>query len=128
MANVHLNRPIRVFLCHASSDKPAVRELYHRLKADGFAPWLDEEDLLPGQDWQREIPKAVRAADVVIVCLSRGSISKAGYVQKEIKFALDVADDRRSLCADCPGPVFLLAVESPPVKIAPALAVSSPRV
>jgi len=28
-------RPLKVFLCHASADKPAVRDLYKRLKADG---------------------------------------------------------------------------------------------
>jgi formylglycine-generating enzyme required for sulfatase activity len=88
------SRALRIFLCHSSVDKPAVRELYQRLRADGFEPWLDEEDLLPGQDWQREIPKAVRDADVVVVCLSRGSINKVGYVQKEIKFALDAADEQ----------------------------------
>jgi formylglycine-generating enzyme required for sulfatase activity len=93
-SNITAMRTLRVFLCHASVDKPAVRELYQRLRADGFEPWLDEEDLLPGQDWQREIPKAVRNSDVVIVCLSRGSINKAGYVQKEIKLALDVADEQ----------------------------------
>jgi formylglycine-generating enzyme required for sulfatase activity len=87
-------RALRVFLCHASSDKPAVRELYRRLHDDGIDAWLDEEDLLPGQDWQRAIPKAVRDSDVVLVCLSRNSINKAGYVQKEIKFALDVADEQ----------------------------------
>jgi hypothetical protein len=87
-------RPLHVFLCHTSGDKPAVRELYQRLRADGFEPWLDEEDLLPGQDWQHEIPRAVRQSNVVIVCLSKGSISKAGYVQKEIKIALDVSDEQ----------------------------------
>lgn len=85
---------LRVFLCHASGDKPTVRGLYHRLRADGFEPWLDEEDLLPGQKWQREIPKAVRASDVVIVCLSNTALTKAGYVQEEIKFALDIADQQ----------------------------------
>lgn len=88
------SRSLRVFLCHASGDKPAVRELYQRLRADGIDAWLDEENLLPGQDWQRAIPKAVRESDAVIVCLSRSSITKAGYVQKEIKFALDVADEK----------------------------------
>jgi formylglycine-generating enzyme required for sulfatase activity len=87
-------KTLRVFLCHSSGDKPPVRELYQRLCAEGIDAWLDEEKLLPGQDWQREIPKAVRASDVVIVCLSRGSITKAGYVQREIKFALDVADEQ----------------------------------
>jgi len=86
--------PLRVFLCHTAADKPAVRNLYHRLRADGFEPWLDEEDLLPGQKWQKEIPKAVAASDVVIVCLSRAALTRAGYVQEEIKFALDVADQQ----------------------------------
>lgn len=88
------SRILRIFLCHASGDKPAVRELYKQLQNDGFNPWLDEEDLLPGQDWQREIPKVVHRSDAVIVCLSRHSISKAGYVQKEIKYVLDVADEQ----------------------------------
>src|SRR3712207_6126465 len=88
-------RPLRVFLCHSLGDKPAVRDLYQRLRAEqGIEPWFDEEDLLPGQDWDQEIQKAVRAADVVLVCLSRSSITKAGYVQKEIRYALDVADEQ----------------------------------
>lgn len=87
-------RKLKVFLCHSSGDKPAVRELYKRLQADGFEPWLDEEELLPGQKWQQEIPKAVRAADTILVCLSRGSTAKDGYVQKEIKYALDAADEK----------------------------------
>ena len=52
-------RPLKVFLCHASTDKPAVRELYLRLKKDGVDAWLDKEKLLPGQDWELEIRKAV---------------------------------------------------------------------
>ena len=38
------NRKLKVFLCHSSNDKPAVRELYTRLKSEGWIdPWLDEE-------------------------------------------------------------------------------------
>jgi hypothetical protein len=87
-------RPLRIFLCHSSGDKPQVYQLYQRLRADGFEPWLDKEDLLPGQDWRKEIPKAVRAADVVIVCLSRRAITKNGYIQQEIEFALDAAESQ----------------------------------
>jgi formylglycine-generating enzyme required for sulfatase activity len=87
-------RQLKVFLCHGSGDKPAVRDLYHRLRAAGFDPWLAEESLLPGQDWQLEIPKAVRSSDAVIICLSSRAITKAGYVQKEIRYALDVADEQ----------------------------------
>jgi TIR domain len=99
------SRRLRVFLCHGSGDKPAIREMYVRLQQDGFEPWLDEEDLLPGQDWQVEIPKAVRAADVVLVCLSPHAVNKAGYVQKEIKFALDAADEKPE------GAIFIIPVK-----------------
>jgi outer membrane protein assembly factor BamD (BamD/ComL family) len=95
-------RPLKVFLCHASGDKPAVRALYQRLAAEGVDAWLDQEKLLPGQDWQVEIPRAVHDADVVVICLSKNSVTKEGYVQKEIKFALDLADEKPE------GTIFLI--------------------
>jgi hypothetical protein len=101
----HNPQSLRVFLCHSSGDKPKVRELYQRLRNDGLEPWLDEEELLPGFDWQLEIPKAVQNSDVVIVCLSKDSITKAGYVQKEIRQALDVADEQPE------GIIFIIPVK-----------------
>lgn len=86
-----MTRPLRVFLCHASQDKPAVRKLHRYLKQHGIEPWLDEIDLLPGENWEVEIPRALNASDVILVCLSKNSINKEGYVQKEISFALDKA-------------------------------------
>jgi formylglycine-generating enzyme required for sulfatase activity len=84
---------LRIFLCHASEDKPRVAELYHKLKAAGYHPWLDKEDLLPGQDWRREIEKIIRDRyNIVVVCLSCNSVTKRGVVQQEIKWALDVLD------------------------------------
>lgn len=92
---------LRVFLCHASQDKRAVRELYERLRIDGFLPWFDKEDLLPGQNWREEIAKAVRASHFVIVCLSR-KFNSAGYRQKEVRLALEVADEQPE------GKIFLI--------------------
>jgi hypothetical protein len=87
-------KPLRVFLCHATKDKPAIRALYRHLAAEGADVWLDEEKLLPGQNWQDEISRAVKESDVVIICLSHNSITKEGYVQKEIKYALDTAEEK----------------------------------
>jgi hypothetical protein len=85
-------RKLNVFLCHSPSDKPSVRDLYRRLIAeDWIAPWLDEEELLPGQDRNMEIEKAVEAADAIIVNLSKGAVKEEGNVQREFKFALDIA-------------------------------------
>ncbi|MBX3035402.1 MAG: toll/interleukin-1 receptor domain-containing protein [Anaerolineales bacterium] len=87
-----MTNKLRVFLCHSSTDKPIVREIYQRLESETWLdPWLDEENLLPGMDWDMEIEKAVEAADVVLVCVSNNSVTKEGYVQRELKFALDVA-------------------------------------
>jgi len=83
---------LKIFLCHSSGDKEDVRRLRTQLLSAGFQPWLDEEDILPGQDWDREIRRAIRASDLVLVCLSRASVTKTGYVQKEIRIVLDEAD------------------------------------
>jgi hypothetical protein len=87
-------KTVKVFLCHASEDKPAIRQLHEKLLREGFYVWLDEKSLLPGQDWKQEISKAVRNSDIVVICLSKMSINKAGFVQKEIRYALDVADEK----------------------------------
>ena len=84
-------RKLRVFLCHSSLDKPIVRELYQRLNAEGWIdPWLDSEKLLPGMDWDLEIEKTVEASHIILVCLSKGSISKEGYLQKELRMVLEM--------------------------------------
>jgi formylglycine-generating enzyme required for sulfatase activity len=86
--------PLKVFLCHASADKPAVRKLYRYLRQRGVNPWLDEIDILPGQDWQMEIPSAIFSSNIIVVCLSKNSVDKEGYVQKEITYALDKAMEK----------------------------------
>lgn len=106
---------LRIFLCHSSGDKQAVRALYKRLRSDGFDPWFDEEQLLPGQDWNQEIIRAVRSSDVVLICLSEKAINKAGYVQKEIKYALDVADEQPE------GSIFLIPVRLEECGVPPRL-------
>jgi proteasome lid subunit RPN8/RPN11 len=84
---------LRVFLCYSSSDKPVVRELYHRLSAEEWIdPWLDEEELFPGMDWSLEIEKAVEASDAILVCVSKDSINKEGFVQREVRLVLDYAN------------------------------------
>jgi cold shock CspA family protein len=103
---VQPNRPkLKVFLCHSKGDKNAVRQLFDRLSAVPYvSPWLDEKNLLPGQDWPLEIARAVKEAECVVVCLSHSSINTEGYFHKEISFALDVAQKKPE------GTIYLIPV------------------
>jgi hypothetical protein len=99
-----------VFLCHASEDKTAVREYAARLAQAGFATWLDEVDLLPGQDWDVEIRKAIERSSAVIVFLSARS-QKRGYIQKEILRVLEESERQPE------GTIFLIPAKLEPCDV-----------
>ena len=79
----------QIFLCYARQDEDAVRELYQRLSAAGFKPWMDQEDIYPGEQWQGSIERAIEQADFFLACLSTHAVSRRGFLQREIKTALD---------------------------------------
>jgi hypothetical protein len=69
------------------------QRLYKDLKNTGLNPWLDEQSLLPGQRWESQIKEAMGKSRYFITVLSRNSVVKKGYVQKEIKAALDILEE-----------------------------------
>ncbi len=83
----------QIFLCYAREDEAQVRDLYERLRALGFELWMDKVNLVVGQKWALEIPKALQASSLVLVCLSQTSVTKIGYVQREFKLALDTLQE-----------------------------------
>ncbi len=92
---LEVKRPLKVFLCYASQDKAVVRELSKRLASEGWIdPWVDEKKLLPGEDWRTKIEEAVETSDIVIICLSNNSVSKEGFVQKELRYAREIAFEK----------------------------------
>jgi hypothetical protein len=91
MADSHT---LRVFLAHSKEDKPLALEIYHLLRIDGFSPWIDKEDLLPGHDWELEIKRAVRESHAVVAFISSSGMHRRGYLHKEISLAIDVAEEQ----------------------------------
>lgn len=92
-AEGHPGQP-KIFLAHASEDKKRVRELYKELGRAGFNPWLDEEDILGGQNWRVEIRRAIHKAGIFLACLSKHSVTKRGTIQSELRNALTVYGER----------------------------------
>lgn len=84
---------MKVFLSYAKEDKDFVLECYEELKRKNFNPWMDEHDLLPGQAWDECIKANMQDTDVVLVFMSSDSVSKVGYVQRELKYFVDKRKD-----------------------------------
>jgi TIR domain len=80
---------LKIFISHARGDEEKARELYFRLRSRGYSVWLEDEDLLPGQDWRLAISKAVKSSDIILICLSQKSTLNTGFHQRELKIVLD---------------------------------------
>ncbi len=83
-----MDRPL-IFLSYASPDRDQVLEHYEWLSRAGFNAWLDQKHILPGQDWNLAINQALDRAALVIAFVSNNSVQRRGYVQREIRRALD---------------------------------------
>ncbi len=76
-----------VFFCHASEDKPVVRELARVLKTLGTEVWFDEWEIRVGDSIVQKIDDALGHVTHLIVCLSQKSVNKP-WVKKELSAAL----------------------------------------
>ena len=89
-----MKEPNTIFLAHASEDKAFVRKMYKKLKTNDLNPWFDEEDLPPGVDWNKHIQQVIKEAKFFIIFFSKNSLNKTGYVQKELRMALDCFEQK----------------------------------
>jgi hypothetical protein len=78
-----------VFLSHNSRDKPAVRELKELLKAYKLRPWLDADELIPGENWQPGLVKGIMNSETMAVCI--GSAGVGPWEDEEMQGALTLA-------------------------------------
>ena len=78
----------KVFLSHSKVDSFFIEKLYSDLKKFGIRPWLDSEDIRPGEPWLDAIFKSgIPTCDCVLVYLTGNSIPSK-MVQKEIDTAI----------------------------------------
>lgn len=94
----------RPFISYAREDRDAATSLATDLRSAGAKPWLDSEQLLGGQEWEPAIRRAIRDCTHFIALISESSVSKRGFVQKEVRAALEVLDELP------PDQVFLIPV------------------
>ena len=78
----------RVFIAYVEEDLRLARKLCRELARLDLSPWLDKARLLPGQNWPRSIERAIEVSDFFVACFSRNSVSKRGYFNAELRYAL----------------------------------------
>jgi len=80
---------LKVFVSYAKEDRDLALKYYDLLIQDGTRPWMDVKHLLPGQNWEAEIDRAFSDANVVVLLLSKQSVNKRGFVQREANDAIE---------------------------------------
>lgn len=110
-----MNDKPQVFLSYAHEDRETVLNFYKKLVTAGFQPWMDIQDLTPGQMWKDEITEALSNSDFVLIFPSKNSVSKEGYVNKEIKSALEIPKEKPD------DSIFLIPVKVDDVQVPRAL-------
>lgn len=88
-----------VFLSHSSKDKETVRDLAHRLTADGIKVWFDEWEVTAEENTNDFIEYGLENSRVLVLAMSSNAFSSEGtaLVQQTSRFRDPNDSDRRFL-------------------------------
>lgn len=105
-----------IFISYCREDQGQVSELRQALISAGKNVWWDQ-DILPGQDWKKEVRSAMNSAAVVVACFSDNTERRySSGLFPELRDAIEIY---RNLA---PGSVFIIPVRFSPCSL-PKLAI-----
>ena len=81
--------PFDVFLSHNRKDQPAARALAQALRQHGLIVWLDDDELRPGLNWQRQIETGMQQSASVAILI--GQDRPGPWENEEVQDALALA-------------------------------------
>ncbi|MCP4106581.1 MAG: toll/interleukin-1 receptor domain-containing protein [Desulfobacteraceae bacterium] len=82
-------KSVKVFISYAGEDYNIAKKLHDDLKKAGIEPWIDKENIVPGQNLNYVIRTAILKSSYFLALLSSNSVSKRGYFHTEIDMALE---------------------------------------
>lgn len=88
-----MSKKSQVFLSYARVDRENAKRIFDDLKRNEVNIWADFDALRPGENWKTAIKKAIEESRYFLAFLSSNSVNRRGFVQKEIKIALEILDE-----------------------------------
>jgi len=85
---------MRTFLSYPSERLEDAKRVYRFVRSVGVDCWLDKENLIGGQEWNRERSRAQTEADLFFLICSDETVNRNGVIQREIADALEASKDR----------------------------------
>ena len=85
----------RPFISYAKEDRAIAERLDEDLRNLGADPWLDIHRLRGGESWRDTIRQALRESTHVLTLMSASSVAKTGFVQSEVRQALELLNNFR---------------------------------
>lgn len=83
-----LNTFYSCFISYSHADESFAHRLHITLECRGIQCWLDEHQLLPGDDIYEQVDRGIRSWDKVLLCCSKNSLA-SWWVDNEIATAFD---------------------------------------
>jgi hypothetical protein len=99
---------MQVFISYACEDSELAKRLSRWLEGAGFDVWLDESNILPGDNWAEKVSQALKESQAMVVLVSPAAMDSK-WVRHEIEFALGAKEYSGRLV-----PVFVGPRESIP--------------
>lgn len=84
----------RIFLIYSRDDLDKVKQIVGLLKEKGFNPWLDVEEIMPGDIWKDTILRAIERSSIALVIISENFIKNKGFAQKELQMAQELLQEK----------------------------------
>ena len=78
---------MRVFISHSSKDTSVARQLARRLSEAGLKVWLPEDEILPGDNWAKNVGQALEESEFMVVLVTPHAF-ESEWLKEEIQYAL----------------------------------------